>query len=171
MLVPVQDAQVVEAVEIDADLERVIALEQRHIVLDLEHVAIGQRSGVAASSGRDRREIEARFEDVDVREVPRVVQAAGPAPHVGEIVHVVHLRRDLVQAVVPEHPVVLTDGAVRVDGEVVGLAVVIVQGPRHRVAPFVLARIAEHQRVRVVELRGAFERIGQEAAGLLPMRG
>ena len=66
----------------------------------------------------------------------------------------------------------LAHRAQRVDHQVVGLAVVVVRAPGHRVASFVLTRVAEHHGLRVIELRVPFDRVHPEIAnGCVPMRG
>ena len=72
--------------------------------------------------------------------------------HVRQIVPLIHLAGDLVEALVAEHVAVLCDGAPDRERHVVGLAVVVPGCPRHGRAGFVLAREPCEHRLLVVDL-------------------
>ena len=127
VLVGVQGAQVGQVVVVRAELQRVGPAEQRHVVADLDHVDVRRRSAGAAGAGVDRRERQARREDVDVREVSRVVLARDDTVHVAEAVMMVHVAGELVQPAVAQHPAVLDDGAPEMLEAVHRLAHVVVR--------------------------------------------
>src|ERR1044071_2110277 len=76
----------------------------------------------------------------------------------------VDLAGNLVQTLVAQREAVLSDRAERVDLHVVRLPVVVVVGPSDGVARLVLPRIAEHQRLRVIELRVHLARVRRQRA-------
>ena len=164
VLVAVPDAQVPQVIEVGPHLQRVVALEQRQVVAELIDHPVGLRARVAAGAGVDRRERDARREDVHRREVARVVLAGDVAHDVGEVHHPVHLAGDLVQPAAAEDEAVLAHRAPRVDDHVVGLPVVVVRAVGHRVLVLVLTRVAEHHGLRVIELQIRFQRVGPERA-------
>ena len=74
------------------------------------------RSTCSASPGVDRRERQARREDVHIGEVSVVVLSRDDTVNVVVVVSMVHLAGDLVQAAVAQDPAVLGDGAPKTSG-------------------------------------------------------
>ena len=143
-----------------------VSREQRHVVANLVNAPHRLRSCIAARTRRHRGECQARPEDVHAREVARVVLAGNGVDDVGQIIHLVHLPGDLIEARVSEHITVLGNGAEGLDVHVVRLAVIVVVrgGPGDGVAHFVLAGIPDHQRLLVIELCVALDGVHPEVA-------
>ncbi len=164
MLVAVSNAQVPEVIEIGPQLQLMVAFQEREVVAELIDHPVGLSAGIAAGPRIDRRERQARREDVDRREVARVVLAGDIAHDVGEVDHPVHLTGDLVQPCAAQDEAVLAHRAPGIDDHVVRLPIVVVRAVGHRVLLLVLTRVAEHHGLRVIELQIRFQRVGPELA-------
>ena len=67
------EAEARQVVVVDAELERVVALQQRHVVLELDHVGSVIEPARAAGSRVHRRKGQPRREDGDVGKVTLIV--------------------------------------------------------------------------------------------------